>query len=88
MLRLMTMICLRFLKYYLMLLLQMQTASSLFRLIGVVGRNMIIANTYGFLVLLLMFALSGFVLARGINCVFMLNRFSIQLENLFYMDIF
>ncbi|KZV17493.1 pleiotropic drug resistance protein 1-like [Dorcoceras hygrometricum] len=54
----------RFLKYYLLLLLDIQTASSLFRLIGVVGRNMIIANTVGFFVLLLMFALSGFVLAR------------------------
>ncbi|XP_073017629.1 pleiotropic drug resistance protein 1-like [Primulina eburnea] len=54
----------RFLKFYLLLLLEVQTASSLFRLIGAVGRNMIIANTYGFFVLLLMFALSGFVLAR------------------------
>ncbi|XP_073153582.1 pleiotropic drug resistance protein 1-like [Henckelia pumila] len=54
----------RFLKCYLLLLLQIQAASSLFRLIGVVGRNMIIANTYGFFILLLMFALCGFVLER------------------------
>ncbi|XP_073296856.1 pleiotropic drug resistance protein 1-like [Primulina huaijiensis] len=55
----------RFLKHYLLLLVQIQTASSLFRLIGVVGRNIIVANTFGFFILLLMFGLSGFVLARG-----------------------
>lgn len=58
----------RFVKYYLMLLLQIQAASSLFRLIGAVGRNMIIANTYGFFILLLVFAMSGFVLSRGKVC--------------------
>ncbi|XP_073135477.1 pleiotropic drug resistance protein 1-like isoform X3 [Henckelia pumila] len=54
----------RLLKYYLLLLLEVQTASALFRLIGVVARNMIVANTYGFFVLLLIFTFSGFVLAR------------------------
>ncbi|KAL7131980.1 hypothetical protein ABFS83_12G041400 [Erythranthe nasuta] len=54
----------RFVKYFLVLLFQIQTASSLFRLIGATGRNMIIANTFGFFVLLLVFALSGFVLSR------------------------
>ncbi|KAK4428052.1 Pleiotropic drug resistance protein 1 [Sesamum alatum] len=54
----------RFIKYFLILLLQIQVASSLFRLIGAIGRNMIIANTFGFFVLLLVFALSGFVLSR------------------------
>ncbi|KAG8379880.1 hypothetical protein BUALT_Bualt07G0135300 [Buddleja alternifolia] len=54
----------RFIKYYLVLLVQMQAASSLFRLIGATGRNMIIANTFGFFVLLMVFAMSGFVLSR------------------------
>ncbi|KAL8034647.1 hypothetical protein ABFX02_12G042200 [Erythranthe guttata] len=54
----------RFVKYYLVLLFQIQTASSLFRLIGATGRNMIIANTFGFFVLLMVFALCGFVLSR------------------------
>ncbi|KAL1551439.1 transcription factor [Salvia divinorum] len=54
----------RFVKYYLALLVQMQAASSMFKVIGAVGRNMIIANTFGFFVLLMMFAMSGFVLAR------------------------
>ncbi|KAK4395287.1 Pleiotropic drug resistance protein 1, partial [Sesamum angolense] len=54
----------RFIKYFLILLLQIEAASSLFRLIGAIGRNMIIANTFGFFVLLLVFAMSGFVLSR------------------------
>ncbi|KAH6758770.1 pleiotropic drug resistance 12 [Perilla frutescens var. frutescens] len=54
----------RFLKYYVVLLAQIQAASSLFKVIGAVGRNMIIANTFGFFILLLVFALSGFVLSR------------------------
>ncbi|KAI3455371.1 hypothetical protein Pfo_012034 [Paulownia fortunei] len=54
----------RFVKYYLLLLIQIQAASSLFRLIGALGRNMIVANTFGFFVLLLVFAMSGFVLSR------------------------
>ncbi|XP_051135572.1 pleiotropic drug resistance protein 1-like isoform X2 [Andrographis paniculata] len=54
----------RFVKYYLLLLIQIQTMSSLFRFIGATGRNMIVANTYGFFILLLVFALSGFVLSR------------------------
>ncbi|PIN21135.1 Pleiotropic drug resistance proteins (PDR1-15), ABC superfamily [Handroanthus impetiginosus] len=54
----------RFVKFFFLLLCQTQVASSLFRLIGAMGRNMIIANTFGFFVLLLVFALSGFVLSR------------------------
>ncbi|GER27869.1 ABC transporter family protein [Striga asiatica] len=54
----------RFIKYFLLLLFEIQAASSVFRLIGAVGRNMVIANTFGFFVLLLGFALSGFVISR------------------------
>ncbi|GER48392.1 pleiotropic drug resistance protein, partial [Striga asiatica] len=54
----------RFIKYFLLLLVEIQAASSVFRLIGAMGRNMIIANTFGFFVLLLVFALGGFVLSR------------------------
>nr|XP_043618369.1 pleiotropic drug resistance protein 1-like isoform X2 [Erigeron canadensis] len=54
----------RFFKYYLILLLVNQTASGLFRFIGALGRNMIVANTCGSFVLLLVFALGGFVLIR------------------------
>ncbi|KAH6800605.1 pleiotropic drug resistance 12 [Perilla frutescens var. hirtella] len=54
----------RFIKYYLLLLTLMQAGHSLFRLIGAIGRNMIIAFLYGYFMLLLVFALSGFVLPR------------------------
>ncbi|KAJ0586561.1 putative ABC-type xenobiotic transporter [Helianthus annuus] len=54
----------RFFKQYLLLLLVNQTASALFRFIGALGRNMIVANTFGSFALLLVFALGGFVLVR------------------------
>ncbi|CAA0839123.1 ABC transporter G family member 40 [Striga hermonthica] len=54
----------RFIKYFFLLLFEIQAASSVFRLIGAMGRNIIIANTVGFFVLLLVFALGGFVLSR------------------------
>ncbi|KAM7480400.1 hypothetical protein LguiA_028613 [Lonicera macranthoides] len=54
----------RFFKQYLLLLLINQMASALFRFIGAVGRNMIVANTFGSFALLVLFALGGFVLSR------------------------
>ncbi|KAI3773385.1 hypothetical protein L1987_47912 [Smallanthus sonchifolius] len=54
----------RFFKHYLLLLLVNQMASALFRFIGAMGRNMIVANTFGSFALLLVFALGGFVLVR------------------------
>ena len=42
-------------------------ASALFRAIGAMGRNMIVANTFGSFALLLLFALGGFILAKGNN---------------------
>ncbi|XP_024972594.1 pleiotropic drug resistance protein 1-like isoform X2 [Cynara cardunculus var. scolymus] len=54
----------RFFKQYLLLLLVNQMSSALFRFIGALGRNMIVANTFGSFALLLVFALGGFVLVR------------------------
>ncbi|KAJ0680199.1 putative ABC transporter, AAA+ ATPase domain, ABC-2 type transporter, ABC-transporter [Helianthus annuus] len=54
----------RFFKQYLILLLVNQMSSALFRFIGAMGRNMIVANTFGSFALLLVFALGGFVLSR------------------------
>jgi len=51
------------------LLLTNQMASGLFRTIAAVGRNMVVANTFGSFVLLLLFVLGGFVLSRGIISV-------------------
>ncbi|XP_059640406.1 pleiotropic drug resistance protein 1-like isoform X2 [Cornus florida] len=54
----------RLFRQYLLLLLFNQMASALFRFIGAMGRNMIIANTFGSFVLLTLFASGGFVLSR------------------------
>uniref|UniRef100_A0A166EKX5 ABC transporter domain-containing protein n=1 Tax=Daucus carota subsp. sativus TaxID=79200 RepID=A0A166EKX5_DAUCS len=55
----------RFFKQYLILLLINQMASALFRMTGALGRNMTLANSFGGFALLILFALGGFVLARG-----------------------
>ncbi|WMV56511.1 hypothetical protein MTR67_049896 [Solanum verrucosum] len=54
----------RFFKQFLLLILVNQMASGLFRFIGATGRTMGVANTFGTFVLLLQFALGGFVLSR------------------------
>lgn len=55
----------RFLKQYLVLLLINQMSSGLFRAIAALGRNMIVANTFGSFALLILFALGGFVLSKS-----------------------
>ncbi|CAH1425582.1 unnamed protein product [Lactuca virosa] len=54
----------RFFKQYLLLFLVNQMASGLFRFIAALGRNMIVASTFGSFALLILFALGGFVLSR------------------------
>ncbi|CAH1425585.1 unnamed protein product [Lactuca virosa] len=54
----------RFFKQYLLLLLVSQMAEGLFRFIAALGRNMIVASTFGAFALLILFALGGFVLSR------------------------
>ncbi|KDP36996.1 hypothetical protein JCGZ_06052 [Jatropha curcas] len=54
----------RLFKQYLLLLLVNQMSSALFRLIASVGRNMIVANTFGSFALLALFALGGVILSR------------------------
>ncbi|OWM78228.1 hypothetical protein CDL15_Pgr015047 [Punica granatum] len=54
----------RFFRHYVVLVLINQKASALFRLIAAVGRNMIIANTFGSFSILTLFAFSGVVLSR------------------------
>ncbi|CAL5444031.1 unnamed protein product [Camellia sinensis] len=54
----------RLFRQYLLLLLVHQMASGLFRFIGAVGRNMIVANTFGSFALLMFFTLGGFILSR------------------------
>ncbi|XP_010532150.1 PREDICTED: ABC transporter G family member 40-like isoform X2 [Tarenaya hassleriana] len=54
----------RVFKQYLLLVLVNQMASGLFKFIAGVGRNMIVANTFGSFALLVFFALGGMVLSR------------------------
>ncbi|XP_058112245.1 pleiotropic drug resistance protein 1-like [Magnolia sinica] len=54
----------RFFKQYLILLATNQMATGLFRVIAAFGRSMIVANTFGSFVLLLVTALGGFLLSR------------------------
>ena len=57
----------RLFREYLLLVFVNQMAFALFRFIAAMGRNLIIANTFGSAALLMLFALSGFVLSRGIT---------------------
>ncbi|RXH92025.1 hypothetical protein DVH24_021048 [Malus domestica] len=54
----------RFFRQYLLLLLLNQMASGLFRFMGALGRNIIVANTFGSFALLAVLVLGGFVLSR------------------------
>ncbi|OAY63325.1 ABC transporter G family member 36 [Ananas comosus] len=54
----------RFCKQYLLFLALNQMASSLFRFIGGLGRDMVVANTFGSCALLIVMVLGGFILSR------------------------
>ncbi|XP_051136190.1 pleiotropic drug resistance protein 1-like [Andrographis paniculata] len=54
----------RLFKQFLVLLLLHQMANGLFRLIGSIGRNMIIANTFGAFALFILFVMGGVILSR------------------------
>lgn len=56
----------RFFRTYLLLVLINQMASGLFRFIAATGRTMVVASTFGSFALLVLFALGGFVLSKGI----------------------
>ncbi|KAH1144939.1 hypothetical protein AAZX31_15G011700 [Glycine max] len=54
----------RFFKQYLVLLIVSQMASGLFRTIAALGRNMIVANTFGAFAIITVVALGGFILSK------------------------
>ncbi|CAH9122315.1 unnamed protein product [Cuscuta epithymum] len=54
----------RVFKHFLIMIMLNQMASSIFRLIGGLGRIMTVGNTFGSVCLLLLFSLCGFVLSR------------------------
>nr|KYP53996.1 Pleiotropic drug resistance protein 1 [Cajanus cajan] len=55
----------RLLKQYLVLLLINQMSSGLFRAIAALGRNMIVASSFGSFALLILFTLGGFILSKN-----------------------
>jgi hypothetical protein len=55
----------RFFKQWLVLFFMSQMASGLFRAIAALGRNMIVANTFGSFAVLTLLALGGFILSRS-----------------------
>jgi len=55
----------RLLKQYVLLLLINQMASGLFRATAALGRNMIVANTFGSFALLTLLTLGGFIMSRS-----------------------
>ncbi|XP_077211687.1 pleiotropic drug resistance protein TUR2-like [Tasmannia lanceolata] len=54
----------RMFKQYLLLALMSQMASGLFRFMAALGRNMIVANTFGSFALLAILTLGGFIISR------------------------
>ncbi|KAL5538741.1 hypothetical protein UlMin_046004 [Ulmus minor] len=54
----------RCLKQYLLLIFLSQMATTLFRVIAITGRNMIVASTMASFVVLMLFSLGGFVLSK------------------------
>ncbi|KAI3468295.1 hypothetical protein Pfo_024958 [Paulownia fortunei] len=54
----------RFFRHFFLLIWVNQMASGLFRLTGALGRNMIVANTFGSSALLTVLVLGGFILSR------------------------
>jgi hypothetical protein len=58
---------------FFLLFLMHQMAIGLFRLIGALGRTMVVANTFGSFALLVAFVLGGFILARRKSSTFLNN---------------
>lgn len=57
----------RFFRHYLLLVLISQLASGLFRLLAAVGREMVVADTFGSFAQLVLLILGGFLISRGIE---------------------
>ncbi|XP_024516623.1 ABC transporter G family member 31 [Selaginella moellendorffii] len=55
----------RFFRYMFLLMLMHQMALAIFRLIGALARDMVVANTFGSFALLIVFLLGGFIIARN-----------------------
>lgn len=49
-----------------------QMSIGLFRVMASLGRNMVVANTFGSFAMLVVMVLGGFILSRGIHSIFYL----------------
>lgn len=65
----------RFFRQYFLLLCINQMASALFRFMGALGRNVIVANTFGSFALLAFLVMGGFVLTRGLIFFFFFSSY-------------
>ena len=63
-------VALRFFKHYLLLLAINQMSAAIFRFIGGIARNMIVANVFASFMLLVFMVLGGFILVRGKSSYF------------------
>lgn len=66
-----------------------QMASALFKMVAALGRNMIVANTFGAFAMLVFFALGGVVLSKGMcsSCIYVYIKFltySYQKLNIYF----
>jgi len=60
----------RFFRHYLLLVLISQMASGLFRLLAALGREMVVADTFGSFAQLVLLILGGFLIARGMSSLY------------------
>lgn len=70
----------RFFKQYLLLLLLNQMASGLFRFMGALGRNIIVANTFGSFALVAVLVMGGFILSRSKFCLLLIDSKTINMS--------
>ncbi len=61
-------LCCRFLCFYIILFLVHQTAAAMFRVIAALTRNLVLATSLGSLFLVIYLMLSGFIQAQRMSC--------------------
>lgn len=63
----------RFFCFLLLLFLTHELAVSLFRVMGTIGRNLVVAYTVAWLLFLLLLMLGGFILTKRVPCCVVLH---------------
>jgi hypothetical protein len=70
----------RFLGQFLLLFFLHQTSLALFRVMASLGRNMIVANTFGSFALLVVMILGGFIITKGWLLSNIINHFRVYFQ--------